>query len=88
LSNAPLVDVAGSKMLVGLQAELAKQDVRMRIVEARAKVRDILRAEGIEDQVGYLGRHISVHQAIVEFQSAAGNDPQVSQELPTAKGAG
>jgi hypothetical protein len=42
----------------------------MRIVEAHAKVRDLLRAEGLEEQTGYFGRHISIEQAIREhFQS-------------------
>jgi hypothetical protein len=31
-------------------------------------VRDLLRAEGLEARVGYLGRHISVDQAITELQ--------------------
>ena len=59
-------------MLVGLHRELAKRGILMRVVEAHAKVRDLLRAEGLEEQVGYLGRHISVDQAIAEFQA---NDP-------------
>jgi SulP family sulfate permease len=44
----------------------------MRVVEAHARVRDLLRAEGLEEEVGYLGRHMSVDQAIVEFQA---NEP-------------
>jgi len=82
LSNAPLVDVAGSKMLVGLQSELSKRGVRMRIVEARSKVRDLLRAEELEDQVGYLGRHMSVHQAILEFQRTDSEPEAVSGKTP------
>jgi SulP family sulfate permease len=69
LSDAPLVDVAGARMLAGLQRDLSKCGVRMRVVEPHAKVRDLLRAEGLEEQVGYLGRHISVDQAIAEFQT-------------------
>lgn len=69
LSDAPLVDVAGARMLAGLHRDLAKRGILMRVVEAHAKVRDLLRAEGLEEQVGYLGRHISVDQAIVEFQA-------------------
>jgi SulP family sulfate permease len=69
LSDAPLVDVAGARMLAGLHQDLAKQRIRMRVVEAHAKVRDLLRAEGLEEHVGYLGRHISVDQAIAEFQA-------------------
>jgi hypothetical protein len=33
-------------------------------------VRDLLRAEGLEQRVGYLGRHLSVDQAILEFEDA------------------
>ncbi len=68
LSDSPTVDVAGARMLAGLHNDLAKRDAQMRIVEARSKVRDLLRAEGLEERVGYFGRHISVDQAIVEFQ--------------------
>jgi MFS superfamily sulfate permease-like transporter len=72
LSGAPIVDVAGARMLAAMHTELAKCEVRMRIVEAHAKVRDLLRAEALEDRVGYLGRHISVDQAIAEFHGANG----------------
>jgi hypothetical protein len=34
-------------------------------------VRDLLRAEGMEEQIGYFGRHMSVDQAIVEFVEPA-----------------
>jgi anti-anti-sigma factor len=68
LSDAPFVDVAGARMLAGLHEDLAKREIRLRVVEAHAKVRDLLRAEGLEERVGYLGRHLSVDQAIAEFQ--------------------
>jgi len=68
LSDSPLVDVAGARMLAALHEELAKRDVQFRIVEAHAKNRDLLRAEGLEQRVGYFGRHISIDQAIAEFQ--------------------
>jgi SulP family sulfate permease len=67
LSNSPYVDVAAASMLSGLHNDLAKRNVRLRIVEAHARPRDLLRAEGLEEQVGYFGRHISVDQAIAEF---------------------
>jgi MFS superfamily sulfate permease-like transporter len=67
LSNSPYIDVAGADMLAVLNRDLAKRGVRMRIVEAHAKVRDLLRAEGLEEQVGYFGRHMSIDQAIFEF---------------------
>jgi sulfate permease, SulP family len=71
LSDAPFVDVAGARMFAGLHRDLTKRGIRMRVVESHARVRDLLRAEGLEQQVGYLGRHISVDQAIAEFQASA-----------------
>ena len=68
-SDAPMVDVAGARMLVALHEKLAKREIPLRIVGAHAKVRDLLRAEALEDRVGYLGRHLSVDQAIEEFQA-------------------
>jgi high affinity sulfate transporter 1 len=81
LSDAPIVDIAGARMLIGLHGDLAKRDIRLRVVEAHAKVRDLLRAEGLEDRVGYLGRHISVDQAIAEFQGTSmANDPDTAEQ--------
>lgn len=74
LSDAPTVDVAGTRMLAALAAGLMKVNVVLRIVEAHAHVRDLLRAEGLEDRVGYLGRHMSVEQAIAEFQESAAKE--------------
>jgi hypothetical protein len=34
-------------------------------------VRDILRAEGLEEHVGYFGRRITVADAVDEFQGRA-----------------
>jgi high affinity sulfate transporter 1 len=66
LSNAPYVDVAGARMLSGLQKDLVARGVRLRLAEAHAQVRDLLRAEGLEERVGYFGRHLSVDQVIAE----------------------
>jgi sulfate permease, SulP family len=78
LSNSPYVDVAGAKMLAALHQDLTKRGVRLRIVEAHARARDLLRAEGLEDQVGYFGRHMSVDQAITELAAASGDLSNVS----------
>jgi high affinity sulfate transporter 1 len=81
LSDSPIVDVAGARMLAGLHRDLAKRDVRLRVVGAHAKVRDLLRAEGVEESVGYLGRHMTVDQAITELQGDS-SDPRESAPLP------
>jgi anti-anti-sigma factor len=74
LSSSPYVDVAGVDLLAGLNKDLAARGIRMRIVEAHANVRDLLRAEGLEEQVGYFGRHMSIDQAIVEFAESSQSD--------------
>jgi high affinity sulfate transporter 1 len=67
LSNASWVDVEGALMLSKLQSDLAERGVTLRLAEAHAHVRDLLRAEGLEQRVGYLGRLLSVDQAIYEL---------------------
>ena len=56
LSASPHVDLAGSRMLHRLHDELAGHGVALRIVGARARVRDLLRADGVADKVGGLRR--------------------------------
>jgi SulP family sulfate permease len=67
LSNSPHIDVAAASMLAGLHRQLAARGIQFRIAEAHARVRDLLRTEGMEEQIGYFGRHMSVDQAIVEL---------------------
>ena len=47
LSTSPYVDIAGARMLTKLAAELAARGTALRLTEAHASVRDILRAEGL-----------------------------------------
>ncbi|HVE07022.1 MAG TPA: SulP family inorganic anion transporter [Paraburkholderia sp.] len=67
LSNCPSVDIAGARMLATLCAALAETGICLRIVAAHASVRDILRAEGLEQQVGHLGRLLSADDLIDQF---------------------
>ena len=68
LSDSPMVDVAGARMLSGLCRDLEKRNVRFRVVEAHARNRDLLRAVGLEQQIGHVGRRHSVDQAVEESQ--------------------
>ncbi|RZL92206.1 MAG: SulP family inorganic anion transporter [Variovorax sp.] len=68
LSTSAQVDLAGAKMLAKLHQELAEAGTQLRLVGAHAPVRDILRAEGLEESVGYFGRRISVADVIDEFE--------------------
>jgi anti-anti-sigma regulatory factor len=56
LSASPHLDLAGSRMLHQLHDELAHHDIDLRIVAARGRVRDLLRADGIGEKVGGLDR--------------------------------
>ncbi len=68
LSTSPRVDLAGTRMFLELHAELVKRGVILRLVEARASVRDLLRIEGAEDCVGRIDRFAMVADVIEYFQ--------------------
>jgi anti-anti-sigma regulatory factor len=55
-------------MLAKLHEALESQGIRLRLVSAHSAVRDMLRAEGLEETIGYFGRRISVADVIDEFQ--------------------
>jgi high affinity sulfate transporter 1 len=60
LSNVPYVDIAGARMLGRLHEELDAIKVDFKIVEAHGPVRDVLRAERLEERVGSITRHTSL----------------------------
>ncbi len=72
LSTSPYVDIAGARMLKRLAAELSARRATLRIAEAHATVRDLLRAEGLDDVVGPISRTATVDEAIASFRTAAG----------------
>ena len=67
LSTSPYVDLAGARMLAALHAQLAEAGVTLRLAAAHAAVRDMLRAEGLEERVGYFGRRSSVAEIVDEL---------------------
>jgi high affinity sulfate transporter 1 len=71
LSTSPNMDMAGAHMFLNLHGELAKRGVILRLVEARSTVRDMLRAEGVEEQIGRIDRFTSLAHAIDDFLSHA-----------------
>lgn len=80
LSNTPQIDVAGCDALETLRRELAARHVALKIVEAHASLRELLRASGLEEQVGYLSRRASLEQAVEEFERRAGAAPPAAAE--------
>lgn len=71
LSASPSVDLAGARMLESLSDELARRNIALRVAEAHAAVRDLLRAEGVEAKVGDIDRFTSVADVVEDFQKEA-----------------
>jgi SulP family sulfate permease len=65
LSASPFIDLAGSRMLRDLEAELSRQGIALRIVGAHGRVRDLLRADGLEDKVGGIDRTATVEKVLL-----------------------
>jgi MFS superfamily sulfate permease-like transporter len=85
MSNSPQVDIAGAKMLLDLQRELAESHIQFRISEPHAGVRDLLRAAGLEEKIGYFGRRLSLDQVISDYERSASMPEQIAmlpKELP------
>jgi SulP family sulfate permease len=76
LSNSTYVDVAGARVLARLHDELVKMGVQLRIVEAHATQRDILRAAGLDKLVGPIHHRVSLADTVSEF---LGKQPAVIQ---------
>ncbi len=60
LSASPIIDLAGSRMLHELHEKLNRRGVLLRIIGAHGSVRDLLRADGIDDKVGALDREVTL----------------------------
>ncbi|MGE5089950.1 MAG: SulP family inorganic anion transporter [Candidatus Levyibacteriota bacterium] len=63
LSTSPYVDIAGVRMLGELHGELASRGVPLRLVDARASVRDLIRKE-LGMSVGEVTRRTSIDDAV------------------------
>jgi sulfate permease, SulP family len=60
LSASPYIDLAGSRMLHELHGNLNAGGIALRIVGARGRVRDLLRADGVGEKVGGLDRAVTL----------------------------
>jgi high affinity sulfate transporter 1 len=59
-STSPYVDTAGADLIKKLYLDLKAMGISLRIAEAHAQVRDILRAEEIDHLLGHISRKVSV----------------------------
>ena len=71
LSASPYIDLAGSRMLHQLHTELGSHGINLRIVGARGRVRDLLRAEGIDEKVGGLDKRKTLDELLESARKEA-----------------
>jgi sulfate permease, SulP family len=65
LSTSPSIDISGARLIKKLYLDLKSRGIILKIAEAHAGVRDILRAEGLEDLSGHISRKISVNDLVI-----------------------
>jgi SulP family sulfate permease len=68
LSAAPRVDMHSAYMLAELAGECRTKGIVIQAVEARSSVRDRLRAEGVDAQLGGINRFTTVADVVDAFQ--------------------
>ncbi len=80
LSASPYADLAGSHMLKQLHGELAARGIALRIVGAHGWVRDLLRAEGLDEKAGGLDRTVTLEDVLEALPpgSTARSAPQAA----------
>ena len=66
LNTSPHVDRAGAKMIGQLFLDLKAKGILLRIANARAGVRDILRNEEIDQLIGKISRQVSLNDIVDE----------------------
>jgi high affinity sulfate transporter 1 len=68
LSASPFIDLTGSQTLHKLAANLAAQGIPLRIIGAHGYVRDFLRADGLSEKVGGIGRDQTLSRLLEQFE--------------------
>src|SRR6516162_2211009 len=71
LSASPYIDLSGSRMLRELHDTLAARGIRLRIVGPHGWVRDLLRADGLDQKAGELGRSVTLNDLLSTVQTPA-----------------
>lgn len=68
MNTSPQVDISGAKLLKRLFIDLKEKNITLKIVEARAEVRDKLRSENLDELFGPINRYYSVHDLVKEVE--------------------
>lgn len=64
LSASPMMDLAGARMLAELSNELRAHGTKLTIVNAHGRVRDLLRAERLDDNIQGIARGTTLEAAL------------------------
>lgn len=91
LSAAPHVDLQAAQTLIALHGDMVAMGSQLRVVEARASVRETLRLEGFEERVGPINPLTAVADAVDGYfssQSAAGDPPTPAAGASSPPGGG
>jgi high affinity sulfate transporter 1 len=72
LSAAAYVDLQSAHSLAGLADKLKSTGIPVQVVEARAKVREMLRGEGLAARLGGINRSATVADVVDNLQQAGG----------------
>ena len=68
LSTSANIDLAGGRMLSGLHRELTAQGVQLKLAEVHGDVRDMLRAEGLQEYVAGIEQRVDVAALVAAAQ--------------------
>ena len=60
--------LVGARMLADVEEAWARQGIQLRLADAHADVRDMLRAEGLEARVSRIDRRTSVEDIVAAFR--------------------
>jgi len=71
LSAAPRVDLQSAHTLAGMASEIVARGIQFQAVEARSSVRDRLRNEGVDDELGGINRFTMVADVVDSLNRAA-----------------
>ncbi|HTY15659.1 MAG TPA: sulfate permease [Methanoregulaceae archaeon] len=67
LAPSPIIDTTAAEMIKDLYSELKRQNISLMILNASGRVRDILRAIGIDEITGVLKPNIAIDDVIREW---------------------
>jgi high affinity sulfate transporter 1 len=68
LSTSPYIDAAGAKMLEQLVEEMEREGIQLKVAEAHAEAREILRATGISESLGGVSRHTALVDIVEDYE--------------------